>query len=144
MKAVGTKDSGYLAKQLLAAMQTERLDEPGTDCHTTRTVDLKLTASNIKDFKYRYIVENGKLIELTQEELTKRIGTTVKLRSPLFCLDPVGSCNVCAGNMNYKLNNLNIGLGCSRVAETLKKLGMKKFHVSNLKSKQIDPDDMLI
>ena len=44
MKAVGTQESGYLAKQLLAAMQTERLDEPGTDCHTTRTIDLKLTA----------------------------------------------------------------------------------------------------
>ena len=125
-------------------MQTERLDVKGSDCGTQKTIEIKLTRTNMKDFKYRYIVENGKLVELTPEELEKRVDKVVHLRTPMYCLDELGACNVCAGNMNYMLDNLNMGLGCSRCAETLKKLGMKKFHISNLKSKQIDPDDMLI
>ena len=35
-KAVGTAESGYLTKQLLAAMQGEVLDEHGSDCGTKK------------------------------------------------------------------------------------------------------------
>lgn len=61
----------------------------------------------------------------------------------MYCLgDKI--CNKCAGEMNYKFNNLNIGLGCSRPATTLLRMGMKKFHSFDVKSKQIDVTDMLI
>lgn len=141
-KAVGTQESGYLAKQLLAAMQSEVLDEHGSDCGTLKTIEVNLTAKNRNDFEYRYIVENGKLVELTPEVMDNYIGKRVKMRSPMYCTgDKI--CNICAGEMNYKLGNINIGLGCSKVATTLLRLGMKKFHTSNLKSAQIDVDDML-
>lgn len=142
-KAVGTQESGYLAKQLLSSMQSEMLDEHGTDCGTKKTLDVTLTEKNAKDFSYRYIVDREKLVCLTPEVMPRYIGKTVKMRSPMYCLtDKI--CNKCAGEMNYNLGTLNIGLGCSKVATTLLKLGMKRFHVSNLKSKQIDVNDMLI
>ena len=124
-------------------MQSEKLDKAGSDCGATKTVTVKLTEKNKKDFVYRYIVEKGQLVELTPEELNKRVNTIVQLRTPMYCLGK-DVCNICAGNMNYKLGNTNIGLGCSRIANALLKLGMKKFHIANLKSKQIDPDDMLL
>ena len=46
--------------------------------------------------------------------------------------------------MNYKLNARNAGLGCSKIGTVLLQMGMKKFHISNLKSKKIDVESMLI
>ena len=142
-KAVGTQESGYLAKQLLAAMQSEVLDEHGTNCGVNKTIAIKITPRNKKDFKYRYIVENGKLVELTPTNLEAVVGKTVHMRSPMYCTgDKI--CNICAGELNYKLGSLNVGLQTSKIATTLLRLGMKKFHISNLKSTQIDVNDMLI
>lgn len=142
-KAVGTQESGYLAKQLLSSMQSEMLDEHGSDCGSTKTIEVDLTAKNSKDFEYRYVVEGGKLVCLTPENMPRYIGKTVHMRTPMYCLGEK-TCNICAGEMNYKLGILNIGLGCSKVATTLLRMGMKKFHISNLKSTQIDVNDMLI
>lgn len=143
MKAVGTQVSGYLAKQLLSSMQSEMLDVHGSDCGTKKTIEITLTNRNAKDFEYRYIVEGSKLVCLTPEIMQNYIGKTVHMRTPMYCLGDK-TCNMCAGEMNYKLGILNIGLGCSKVATTLLRLGMKKFHISNLKSTQIDVNDMLI
>lgn len=124
-------------------MQTEMLDAHGSDCGTKKTIEVTLTNRNTKDFEYRYIVEGSKLVCLTPENMPKYVGKTVHMRSPMYCLGDK-TCNMCAGEMNYKLGILNIGLGCSKVATTLLRLGMKKFHISNLKSTQIDVNDMLI
>ena len=124
-------------------MQSEVLDKHGSDCGTHKTIEMILTEKDSSDFKYRYIVDNDELVCLTNENMPKYIGKKIHLRSPLYCKgDKI--CNKCAGEMNYKLNNINIGLGCSKIATALLRLGMKKFHISNLKSKQIDVNDMLI
>lgn len=142
-KAVATQDSGYMSKQLLAAMQNTVLDEQGTDCHSKKTIRVLLTDKNKLDFMYRYIVEGGKLICLTPEIMGKYVGKTVNMRSPMYCKN-VKKCNVCSGDMSYKLGIKNIGLGCSRIATTLLRMGMKKFHTANIASKLIDVDDMLL
>lgn len=141
-----TQVSGYLAKQLLAALQTEVLDEYGTDCKTTKTLDITLTQKNKGDYLYRYIVSGSKFTRLDPDIIDKYVGKTVKMRSPMYCKCQNGGkiCNICAGDMNYKLDSLYIGLTCSKVAGTLVNMGMKKFHISTLKSNQIDVDDMLV
>lgn len=141
-KAVGTQESGYLSKQLIACMQSEVLDEHGTDCHTTKTLNILLTDKNKSDYEYRYIVDGGKLVCLSPDVINKYVGKTVKLRSPMYCKDDK-ICNICAGDADYKLNNINIGLGCSNISTKLLRMGMKKFHTSNMKSTPIDVNDML-
>ena len=141
-KAVGTQESGYLSKQLIACMQSEVLDEYGTDCHTTKTLNILLTDKNKSDYEYRYIVDGGKLVCLSPDVINKYVGKTVKLRSPMYCKDDK-ICNICAGDADYKLNNINIGLGCSNISTKLLRMGMKKFHTSNMKSTPIDVNDML-
>lgn len=132
-----------MAKQLLACMQSEVLDEHGSDCGTKKTIEVNLTAKNARDFEYRYIVDGGKYICLTPDTIQKYVGRKLRMRTPLYCKhDKI--CNICAGEMNYKLNLLNIGLGCSKPATTLLNLGMKHFHSSAIKSTQIDLDDALI
>ena len=53
-------------------------------------------------------------------------------------------CNKCAGDFYYKLGKKNIGLVCSRPAETLKRLGMKKFHENLIKTFPFDPNELLL
>ena len=132
-----------MSKQLLASMQSEVLDEHGSDCHSPKTIEVVITDKTARDFEFRYIVDGNKYVCLTPEVMPKYIGKKVKLRTPMYCKgDKI--CNICAGEMNYKLGILNIGLGCSKPATTLLKMGMKKFHVSNIKSSQIDVEDMLM
>jgi hypothetical protein len=119
------------------------LDEHGTECGSKKTISAIITAKNKKDYVYRYIIENGKLILLSPDVIDKYIGKEVHLRTPMYCLGDK-TCNKCAGEFNYILNNINIGLGCSKIATTLLRLGMKKFHTANIGSKQINVDDMLI
>lgn len=124
-------------------MQTEVLDKPGTDCKTTKTIEVEITQKNADDFSYRYIMEGNKPVCLDRGKLASYIGKKVKLRSPMYCTgDKI--CNICAGEMNYKLGVMAIGLGCSKIANTLLNLGMKKFHVSNVKSTTLNPDEILI
>ena len=142
-KAIGTGTSGYFSKQILATLQSVVLDEKGTDCHSKATVPIKLTESMRKDFIDRYIVENGKLVILNEENYSKYVGRTVNLRTRMFCVnDKV--CNVCAGDSYYKLGITNIGLTGSRVASTLLNMSMKKFHDATTKMSEIDLDDMII
>lgn len=143
MKAVGTQVSGYFAKKILAALQTEVLDVKDSDCGTNRYVEVKLTKSASRDFLYRFIIDNGKLVELTPEVMPKYIDKTVKMRSVMYCTTDK-KCNCCAGNMFYKLGLENAGLTSSRVATTLTKLGMKKFHDTVVKAEEIDVNDILL
>lgn len=143
MKAVGTQVSGYFAKKILAALQTEMLDVKDSDCGTKLTLKFKLTSKNARDFYYRYIVDNGKLVELTPDVIGNYIGKTVNLRTVMFCANDK-KCHRCAGNMFYKLGIENVGLTTSRIATTLTKLGMKRFHDATVNAEQINPNDILL
>lgn len=141
-KAVGTADTGYLAKELLAALQTESLGPKGSDCHTHGTIDIVIPKET-KNFEYRYIMENGKPKCLTPEIIKNYVGKKVKLRTPMKCIDDE-ICNVCAGDFYYILGKEHIGLLAAKVATTCTDLNMKKFHENLIKLYDIDLDDMLI
>lgn len=146
-KAKGTAVSGYLSKELISAMQSETLADEGSDCGTNGYLTIKIPEKGYDDFTYRYIKEGEDLICLTPDIIQRYVGKIVKLRSPMYCIG-VGKekhlCNKCAGDFYYKLGKKNIGLLCSRPAETTKRLGMKKFHDNVVHTKQIDVNDMLL
>lgn len=138
-KAVGTADSGYLAKQLLAGMQTEILDEPGTDCGTDKTLSMVLEKEDVKEYTYRNIDENGKVVLLTPSNINKYVGKRINVYSPLFCCGDK-LCNKCAGKQFTKF----IGLEASKIATTLTNLNMKKFHDNTIKNVKFDMKDLLM
>lgn len=146
-KAVGTQVSGYLAKELLSALQTEVLADPDSDCGSLRTLSITLTKANAKDFLYRYIKEGSKYVCLDSDTMPKYIGKTVQMRSPMYCIG-VGKekhlCNKCCGDFYYKLGKRNIGLAGSKVSTSLTQLNLQKFHENLVKTRQIDVSDMLI
>ena len=124
-------------------MQSEVLGEKDSDCHSTKTIELILSEKDMEDFMYRYIVEDGKEICLTPDVAKKYVGKTIHLRSPMYCTDD-DTCNICAGDMSYKMGTKNVGLNASSISTRLLNLSMKKFQISVVKSSVIDIDDIFL
>lgn len=141
-KAVGTADSGYLAKQLMAGMQTEVLADEGTDCGTETTLDFVFEESDINDFQQRYINDNGHTVLLTSKNSKNYVGNKIRLYSPMCCKGVQGGkiCAKCGGKQDSKF----IGLDSNKIATTLTNLNMKKFHDSTLRFSKINPRDAII
>lgn len=142
-KAVGTQESGYLAKQLVAALQTVTLDEKGSDCGTNGYITVTITPQLKNDFNYRYIIEGSKLVLIDDSNIDKYVNRTVKMRSPMYCIGKK-LCRVCAGTIHEKLGIENIGLTSTKVASTLLNLSMKKFHDTSTKTNEIDLNKMTV
>lgn len=140
-KACGTADSGYLAKQLMSAMQGEVIDEDGSDCGTTITLDVNI-GSSTNNFMNRYIEVGGKPLLLTQENIGQYKNKNVKLYTPMYCKRTKNGCicEKCAGKQTSKFP----GLDSNRLGTVLTKLNMKKFHVTNITFATLHPAEMFV
>lgn len=128
---------------MAAAFQGVVLDDFGSDCKTTNTLEIIITNKTKNDLMYRYIVEGSKLILLTNDNIDKYLNKKVKLRSPVYCIGDK-LCNKCAGDLYYKLGIKNVGLSTTRVASTLLNMSMKKFHNSTANVSKINLNDIVI
>lgn len=134
-----TEYGGYLENLFAMAYQDIVLDEPGTDCGTTRTSNVTLTKGNVKYFMYNNIVtSNGTLIELTSQNMHKYIGRTIKMRFANLCKHEK-ICNACAGNMFYKFDMRNVGLVMMQIPSAFKNKAMKAFHDSTIGVSEMNP-----
>ena len=140
-KACGTADSGYLAKQLMSAMQGEVIGDDGTDCGTQVTLKVNL-GTRVNDFMNRYIDEDGELVLLTQDVLASYKNKTVNLYTPMTCkrLKNGCICEKCAGKQTSKFP----GLDSNKLATTLTNMNMKKFHVTNITFTTLKADELLV
>ena len=147
MKAIGTAVSGYMAKELLAAYQSEVLGPKDSDCGSKGYITVALTNKNYGDYLYRYVLTNKGLVMTTNENKSSFIGKTVKMRSPMFCIGygPTKClCNKCSGDFYYLLGKNNVGLIVSKLATTITQLNLQKFHENLVKTQQLDINDLLI
>lgn len=127
-RAKKTEIGGYLEKLFLYAYQHITLDPPGSDCGTDRYITVTLTEKNIRIWMYSYIIEGSRLVELTSKNKDKYIGKTVKMRYSSMCESKTGICNMCAGNMEYRRGERNIGVASTNLPSTMKNISMKAFH----------------
>lgn len=135
-----TELGGYWEKLFSAAFQTVLLDEPGSDCGSTKYIEVFLTKKNLPDFMYNYIIKsNGELEELTSDNCDKYLNKKIKMRFSAFCKSKTGVCNKCAGNFFYRRGGKNIGLATIQIPSVLKNKSMKAFHDGVIKTMEIDP-----
>ena len=136
---------GYWEKLLTAAFSTLKIDKPGSDCGTKEYVEVTLTKSNINLYMYCYIItDNGKLEELTSDNIEKYINKKIKLRTATKCKhkDLTTFCHHCAGNFFYRRSGnktANIGTSMAQIASALKNKSMKSFHDSTVSTSEVDP-----
>ena len=142
-KAVGTAVGGYKFKEISAALQAVVCDDPGTDCGSKGYITLTITSGTKSEYLNRFIIEGGKLVQLTPQVIDKYLNKPVKMRDAMYCTgDKV--CSVCAGEQFEKIGIKQIGLASSKVGTTMVNLGMKKFHDSSVKLYDIDLNDITI
>lgn len=135
-----TELGGYWEKLFLTAFQHIVLQEPGSDCGTKRHITMKLTDKNIGMVMYCYVInDDGSLTEITSQNQNKFIGKTVKLRFSSMCEAKDGICNMCAGNLFYRLGIRNVGASTPQIPSKLKVLSMKLFHDDQLNFTEMDP-----
>jgi hypothetical protein len=137
-RARKTATGGHWEK-LFRIFEHVTLDEPGTDCHTKRAIEVELTDEMIGYLMYSYVVDGNKLVELTSETVDKYKGKTVKLRFTSLCESKNGKiCSKCAGNKFYRLGIRNIGSAVPQVGSKIKNINMKAFHDSQVVFQDMD------
>lgn len=88
---------------------------------------------------YSYVVDRGKLVELTSENRNNYLNKEVKIRFSALCQAKDGYfCNKCAGNLFYRLGIKNIGAATPQIPSKIKVLFMKKFHNSVVNFTEMD------
>lgn len=133
-----TESGGYLENLTTSAYQDLILDEPGTDCGTTRHIEVVLTPKNVNRYMYNNIIgTNGKLTELNSQNMSNYMGKKVKMRMAYLCPHE-RPCAACAGNFYYKLGIKNVGLTLMQVFSIYKNKAMKAFHDSTVQLTEID------
>ena len=138
-RAKKTETGGYWEKLFLRAFQHLKLLPAGSDCGTTRTLKVYLTDKNIDGWMYSYIVDGGKLVELTSENKSKYLNKEVNFRFSALCEAKDGCfCNKCAGNLFYRLGITNVGASTPQIPSRVKVLLMKKFHDSVINFTEMD------
>jgi hypothetical protein len=134
-----TELGGYWEKLCTRATNTIMIDPPGSDCGTTKYIEVEITKKNIPTFIYNYIIKsNGQLEELTSENINNYIGKKVKMRYAGLCKSKTGICHHCAGNFFYRRGSNKIGLAVAQIPDRLKLISMKQFHDSTVKTTKID------
>ena len=126
--AVGTADAGYMAKIILALLQSEHIDEnPNSDCGTQQTIPLTITKKNTKYALFRYINDNGKKVLTDLHNIKNYIGKTVQLYSPQCC-ERDAICGKCAGTVFHNLGVKNVGLLVTQITQKLLNIKLKAKH----------------
>jgi len=126
--AIGTAESGYLAKQILALLQSESIDpNPESDCKTTSTIPFEITNRNKQYVLFRNIVVKGKVVLTTLLNIHEFVGQTVQMFSPQGCSqDKI--CAKCAGKTFYNLGVTQVGLLVTQMTMKMLNLKLKAKH----------------
>lgn len=126
--AVGTAEAGYMAKIVLALLQSEHIDpDPNSDCGTKATIPITVTKKNTKYLLFRNINDNGKIVQTDLHNINNYIGKTIQVYSPQCCTRSA-ICGKCAGKLFHNLGVTNVGLLTTQITQKLLNLKLKSKH----------------
>lgn len=134
-KSKGAADPGYLNTQTAFANSNIKLR--GEDCNTTKYFKLQITPFIYASITGRYYLDektNTLKLIANLDQSKKLINSVIKMRSPLYCIQPDGICKTCYGELANTLNTDKIGL---ITAGTINDLGVNKAMKVRHESSQI-------
>lgn len=141
-RAVKTSIGGYWEKLITSAYQHIQLQPEGSDCKTTRLLEVDFSKEDPELYMYSYIKEGSNYIELTSKNINKYKGKKVKIRFSSLCESKNGICHRCAGNFLYRLKIKNVGMVMAQLGSKLKNISMKAFHSSIVEYRDINVERM--
>lgn len=140
----GTAKGGEQTELILRVLNAVRITDK--NCNSNKGITLELTEKNGKEYLGRYVVVSpGKYDMLTKENLSKYVGKTVTLRSPMYCNTIGGLCYTCAGEYFSKLDTEAIGILGVMIGSKFTSISMKSMHFSGISSTTVkDINDYII
>ena len=93
-------------------------------------------------FLYRFVLDGGKLVELTNDNIDKYTGRHIQMRSPMFCKGDI-LCEHCAGTLFKRIDVKNVGFICFNLTGNLMNLSMKKMHDSSVTVLKANIEDFI-
>jgi DNA-directed RNA polymerase subunit beta' len=144
--ALNTGTSGYLSRKLIFTCANLQLSDTVEDCGTTDFLEVKVTNEKKASCLINRLIENGDELKLiTRENYKEIVGETVKVRSPIYCLDNK-VCRTCYGESYKTLNSSFIGIiAAQTLGEKSTQLVLRTFHTSGsaiIKDSTADKKDM--
>jgi hypothetical protein len=140
-RGVSTQWAGAKTKEFSTAFESLVIDV-GKDCGSTKTIAIEVNKENLQDMKWRWIVENGKLVLLSPENINQYIGKVVNCRTPLYC-NSDNLCEKCSGELYKKLNIDKAGLSLNKLTSIFLNRLLKMMHDSTVSTSSFDPFDYL-
>jgi hypothetical protein len=140
-RGVSTQWAGAKTKEFSTAFES-LIIEPGTDCGTKKTISIKVTKNNLQDMKWKWIVENDKLVLLTPENVNQYIDKVVNCRTPLYC-ESDNLCEKCSGDLYRRLNIVNAGLTLNKITSIFLNRLLKIMHDSTMATNTFEPFDYI-
>lgn len=137
-----TVNGGVVSKGLLRSIGSVLVNS--TPCSTQVGYKIPITEANHELLLGRSIRVNDTWIEipLDAEDTNKYVGTTVELRSALFCLSEKGTyCSKCL-DANYEGKENAIAISELEVSATILNMFMKKMHGKVLKTVEVSLDEL--
>ena len=132
-----TAMGGEEVQYLIRVFQNHAIVEE--DCGSVLGLVRTVPVVNGRSFVGYYIIENGKSVHLTEDNIGKYVGKKVILRSPQTCHTAgAGYCERCMGDANAKFPK-SLGTQASDVGSTLLYIFMKKAHGTALRTTRFDP-----
>ncbi len=141
-RAAKTANGGYQEKMFVKAMQHVITLPKGSDCGTTRYIEMELTDKNLETMMYSYMIEGNRLVRLDSTNKDRYRGKKVKFRFASLCEAKDGICNKCIGDMPYVTDTKDVGIATSMLPARIKLKSMKAFHDSTVKLVDMDVEKL--
>ena len=123
-KSIGVSDSGYLTRKLIYLLESVVLG--GRDCKTTTGLTLDTSRVDQRSLFGRRLMDKTVITPETN------LPSKITIRSPLYCIDPRGICEVCYGESVTRV--LAIGLlAAQTLGERSTQLTFKTWHAGGVR-----------
>lgn len=128
---------GEAVQYLIRVFQNHAITE--VDCGSVLGLVRHIWPDKADRFIGFYVVEGGKSVHLTAENISKYAGRSVVIRSPQYCHTAgAGYCEKCMGDTNAKFPN-SLGTQASDIGSRILYIFMASAHGKALKTTRFDP-----
>ena len=132
---------GVVSKTVLRIMQNTKIIED--DCGSDLGIRVDIDQSNRDELVGNFIIEDGEVKELTDENIDRYLNTSVLLRTPLFCrTEGDDFCQTCIGR-RYEGHERGLATAASSVGSTFMSIFMASAHAKALETTTYNPIEHL-
>jgi hypothetical protein len=139
-RGVSTQWAGAKTKEFSTAFESLIIE--GSDCGSTRTIPIEVNDVTLQDMKWRWIMEDGKTILLTPDNIDNYKGKTVNCRTPMYC-NSDNLCEKCAADLYKRLGIDKVGLSLNKITSIFLNRLLKLMHDSTISTSSFDPFDYI-